>query len=442
VSAKVAVVGFGYVGSCIGAVLAGKKYRVTGIDTRSEVIEMIRRGESPVNEPGLHDLISQGVADGYLHMSADFGPVEEAEVIILTVGTPIDDGEPDTSQVEVAASQVATHLREGQLVILKSTVPPFTTERVVRPILESSGLEAGNDFHLAFCPERLAEGRALHELQVLPIVVGGINEASTERAAEFWEEALGLETIRVANARTAELSKLADNWWIDMSIAMGNELALLCDQLGVDVLEVINAANSLPKGKHHVNILLPSVGVGGSCLTKDPWFVHHLAASRGLELKLPATGRTVNEAMPAHTFRLIAEELATAGKSLEESTVAVLGLSFKDNTGDTRLTPAKEVLEMLEASGCSLRVFDPLVSGEDAAQLTEVEPSKHVGDALQGADCVAFLTGHDEFRRMSIRDIAGQVNPGCTIIDGRMYFTRDQIEEMGGAGLRYRGIGR
>lgn len=441
-SVHVAVVGFGYVGSCLGALLASKRYRVSGIDPSEEIVDGINRGEVGINEPGLGDLISRSVADGHLTASTSFDAIADAEVVIITVGTPIENGEPDTSQVEAACAEVARHLRRGHLVILKSTVPPFTTERTVRPILEASGLIAGTDFHLAFCPERLAAGRALHELQILPVVVGGVDDESTRLAGSFWEEALGLPTISVANARTAELSKLADNWWIDLNIAMGNELAMLSDRLGVDVLEVIDAANSLPKGQHHVNILLPSMGVGGSCLTKDPWFVDHLASRHDLELSLPSAGRRINELMPDHTFSLIEEELAAAGKHLSCSIVSVLGLSFKDNTGDTRLTPTKRVIELLEASGCELRVFDPLVKDDEVATLTPIPPSEDVAAALAGADCVAFLTGHDDFRRLSIDDIASMVNPGCIVIDGRMYFSREQIREFDTAGMRYRGIGR
>ena len=441
-SANVVVVGFGYVGSSVGAVLAAKRYQVTGIDTRPEVVEAVNSGEVTIHEPGLHDLISQSVADGHLRASTSFDAVSSADVVIITVGTPLGDGEPDTSQVEAACGEVARHLKRGQLVILKSTVPPFTTEQVILPILERSGLVGGTDFFLAFCPERLAEGRALHELQILPVVVGGINTESTVRAAEFWEEALGLTTIRVANARTAELSKLADNWWIDMSIAMANELALLSDRLDIDVLEVIDAANSLPKGKHHVNILLPSMGVGGSCLTKDPWFVHHLAEQRGLQLKLPATGRTINEFMPDYTFGLIEGGLTEASKDIASSKVAVLGLSFKNNTGDVRLTPTKRVVELLDKSGCEFTIYDPLVSDSDAATVSHVPMSKSLESAISGADCVAFLTGHDEFRRLSVEQLQDLVNPGCVIVDGRMYYTRDQIEAFIDAGMVYRGIGR
>ena len=441
-SVGVAVVGFGYVGATVGAVLAAKRYQVIGIDTREDLVEEINRGEVGIHEPGLHDLVAQSVADGHLRATTDVAAVADADVIIITVGTPLGDAQPDTTQVKAAVSDVARHLRAGHLVILKSTVPPFTTERLVKPILESSGLRAGTDFHLAFCPERLAEGKALAELQVLPVVVGGVDEESTRRAARFWQEALGLETIEVANARTAELSKLADNWWIDMSIAMGNELAKLSDRLQIDVLEVIAAANSLPKGAHHVNILLPSVGVGGSCLTKDPWFVHHLAREHGLDLSLPSTGRLINEGMPDHTVKLIREELSESGYDLAAATVAVLGLAFKDNTGDTRLTPAKRVVELLEKSGCDLRVFDPLVLPEDTAEITSIPQSKDVMEAMNDAHCVVFLTGHDDFRRLSINDIVGAIAPGGTIVDGRMYFSRAQIEDFHRAGLRYRGIGR
>lgn len=440
-SVGVSVVGFGYVGSSVGAVLAEKRYQVTGIDTRAEIVEGINRGEVTINEPGLGDLVKQSVADGHLSATTDISAVADSDVIIVTVGTPMADFEPDTSQVAAACRDIAKHLRAGHLVILKSTVPPFTTEQMVLPILESSGLRVGKDFFLAFCPERLAEGRALRELQLLPIVVGGVDPASTQKAGEFWEEALGLPTIRVANARTAELSKLADNLWIDVNIALGNELALLSEKLDIDVLEVLDAANSLPKGRHHVNILLPSVGVGGSCLTKDPWFVDHMAKSNAVSLSLPATGRQINDSMPGHTVRLIDEGLESVGKSLSDSTVAVLGLSFKDNTGDVRLTPTAPVVNMLEESGCDLRVFDPLVTDEDIKTITDIAPAKNLSSALSGADCVAFLTGHDDFKRLTVEELS-EAAPGAVVVDGRMYFSRHQIEELTSAGLTYRGIGR
>ena len=176
----------------------------------------------------------------------------------------------------------------------------------------------------------------------------------------------------MSDTRTAEMVKLASNLWIDLNIALGNELAKLCDQVGVDVLEVIAAANSLPKGRRHVNILTPSIGVGGSCLTKDPWFVDHLGKQHGLQLRLPAVGRAVNDSMPSYTVSIIADGLARAGKRLADSRVAVLGLAFKSDTGDCRSTPTKPAIAALAASGCRLALCDPLVGAEEAGSVTSL----------------------------------------------------------------------
>jgi UDP-N-acetyl-D-mannosaminuronic acid dehydrogenase len=344
-------------------------------------------------------------------------------------------------QIEAAAQAIGQHLRPGHNVILKSTLPPFATERTVKPILERGGLVAGRDFFLSFCPERLAEGRALHEFETIPVVVGGVDAASTAAGVAFWHEALEIETIPVQSAHTAEMVKLACNLWIDLNVALANELAVLSDSLSVDVLEVIDAANTLPKGQHHVNILAPSIGVGGYCLTKDPWFVHHMGRQFGLDLRTPVTSRMVNDGMPRFTFGLIERELQALGKPLAESRVAVLGIAFKNNTGDVRFTPTKETIALLEESGCDLVVCDPWVNDEDAREVTSVTLTQDIWEAIDGADCVAFFTGHDDFRRIPMDALAARA-PGALVLDGRMYFSREQITEMTELGLRYRGIGR
>jgi UDP-N-acetyl-D-mannosaminuronic acid dehydrogenase len=185
------------------------------------------------------------------------------------MGTPVhDDGSLADEQLRAACLSLSQHIRKGQLVVPKSTVPPGTTRDVVRPLLQRGGLTAGVDFALAFAPERLAEGIALADLRTFPIVVGGLDERSTRAAAEFWRRALGVRLIQQDSLESAEIVKLADNWWIDLNIALANELAKFCALFEVDVLDVIEAANSIPKGNGNVNILLPSVGVGGSCLTR------------------------------------------------------------------------------------------------------------------------------------------------------------------------------
>ncbi len=283
----IAVVGFGYIGTVIGAVLADRGWPVTGIDVRQSVVDEINLGKSTVPEPGLGELVSNNVRVGRLRATTDFGAIADNDFVIVTVGTPLGpDYEPIVDDIKAAARAVGEHLRPGHLVILKSTVPPDTTEKLVQPILEeTSGLRAGVDFGLAFCPERLAEGQAIHELTSIPVVVGAVDERSARACSTLWRHALGVDSIVVDDPRTAEMVKLADNLWVDLNVALANELAKVCDRLGMDALQVIEAANIDAEGRQpHVNILRPSMGVGGYCLTKDPWFVNHLGQSVGLDL--------------------------------------------------------------------------------------------------------------------------------------------------------------
>src|SRR3984957_18656783 len=254
--AGIAVVGFGYIGTVIGAVLADRGWPVTGIDVRQNVVDEINLGKSTVPEPGLNELVSRSVQVGRLGATTDFGAVADNDFVIVTVGTPLGpDYEPIVDDIKAAARAVGEHLHRGHLVILKSTVPPDTTEKLVLPILEeASGLRAGVDFGLAFCPERLAEGQAIRELTSIPVVVGAVDERSARACSALWRHALGVESIVVEDPRTSEMGKLADNLWIDLNIAVANELAKVCDRLNMDVLQVIDAANSMPKGTHNVNI--------------------------------------------------------------------------------------------------------------------------------------------------------------------------------------------
>lgn len=437
---NIAIVGFGYIGTCIGAVLAEKGYNVIGIDTRKKIVEEINSGTTSINEPGLKELVVKNVQKKRISSTTDFSSIKEADVIIITVGTPLGNNyEPDMSQIIAASKEVSRYLRRDHIVILKSTVPPYTTENVVKPILEQSQVK---DFALAFCPERLAEGKAIEEFQAIPIVIGGINEESTKIAALFWKEALGVRTIEVSNACTAEMTKLADNLWIDLNIALANEIAMLCDKMGIDALEVIDAANTLPKVNYNVNILIPSMGVGGYCLTKDPWFVHYLGKKYGLDLKTPVMSRTINDMMPYYTFELIKRELEKQGKKLKKSKVAVLGIAFKSNTGDCRFTPTKYTIELLEKSGCELSICDPWVNERDARDVTSKKLVSTIEEAIENADCVVFLTGHAEFKKFPIEKIAQLAKPHAIILDGRIFFTKEQIKKIKGYDLTYKGIGR
>ncbi|MEU9891642.1 nucleotide sugar dehydrogenase [Sphaerisporangium sp. NPDC051011] len=438
---KVAVIGLGYVGSCYAAVLAERGWDVTGVDTNAQLIEELMEGHCRYQEDGLAPLLQAGIVDGRLRLTTDYSHIRAADVVLLAVGTPIrTDGSMVETQLAQACGEVSRHLRAGQLVLVKSTVTPGTTRDFVRPLLERGGLVCGADFGLAFTPERFAEGTALRELRSLPIVVGGMDADSTQDAALFWRQALGVDVIRLDSPEAAEIVKLADNWWIDLNIALANELAKFCAAFDVDVLDVIGAANTISKGKGKVNILLPSVGVGGSCLVKDPWMVWHSARERGVELLTPAAGRKVNLGMPEHTAQLIIDALARQGKDPARCTVAVLGAAFKNNTGDLRATPVEGVVTALEKAGATVRLHDPLVDPFQAEALFGITPAETLEEAVHGADCVAVMALHEEFASI---DFAGlPVADSCLVLDGRAYYSKEKIAELRRLGYAYLGVGR
>lgn len=440
---SVGIVGFGYIGSCIGSVLADRGFRVIGIDTNSRLIEEVNNGRISIHEPGLKELMSKSAKSKKLRATSDFSSLQNTDIIIVTVGTPLSNNyAPDMSHIISASDSISKNLRKGHLVILKSTIPPGTTEGIVKKILEKSGLKAGIDFGLAFSPERLAEGSAIKELTSIPIIVGAINEKSSEITSKFWELALGVKSIIVPNAKTSEMAKLADNLWIDLNIALGNELAMLCDKLGIDALEVIKSANTLPKVNYNVNILMPSMGVGGYCLTKDPWFVYSIGKSHNLDLKSPVTSRRINDAMPAYTFGIIKSSLQELGKKIENSKVAVLGISFKSNTGDCRFTPAKYAIELLERSGCKLAIYDPLVGEKDAKTVTRIPMSSSIEEAVKNADCITLFTGHKELKNFPLERLKKLANEKCCLIDGRNIYSREEMTKIKKLGFLYKGIGR
>lgn len=437
---NVAVVGFGYIGSVIGAVLASRGCRVTGIDLNAQLVADISAGRCPLPEPGLSALVSEQVAAGRLSATTDMAAVAGTDMIVITVGTPLSDSfDADLGHIRAACSAIAPHVHDGQVIVIKSTVPPGVTRLMAEEILRPQARVL-----MAFSPERLAEGNAIAEFNRLPIVVGGIDADSTAAAGAFWREVMGVEVIEVTSPEAAELVKLADNQWIDLNIALAHELALLADALPypIDVLEVIRGANSLKKGQHYVNILTPSNGVGGYCLTKDPWFIDALGKRHGLDLKLSAAGRSVNDGMPDYVFDQVDLFLKGRGSAPRDAKIAVLGYSFKTNSGDCRFTPVAPFLSALKAAGYSdVAVCDPTVSQTEAAQhgLSLVDDWR---EALDGADAVAIMAGHDAFRGIDPAAFKAHMAPGALIYDGRIYYDHDTIAALEAAGFTYRGVGR
>jgi len=438
---KVSVVGLGYVGIPLAVVLASKGYKVAGIQRRSPrswwKISWLNLGKSPIGgeEPMLDELLVDAVESGRLWVCDDYGEIQDSSVVVVTVQTPVTETkEPDLSHLEAACRRVGENLSQGTLVSIESTVPPYTTETFVKPILEEkSGLKAGVDFNLVFCYERVTPGRLIENLVLLPRIVGGYTPACAERGAVFYASYCEAQIFKT-DLRTAEVSKLVENSHRDVNIAFANEAALICSGLGVDFYKVREMVNSLPiregSDNPYRNILTPGSGVGGHCLPKDPYLLLHGMKKSVFDYmpSLIPAARSINDLMPVVMKKLIDDALEEAGRRVIDSKIGVLGLSYKEDTGDPRNSPTLRLLELL---GGSVKVHDPYVSSHES-----VKPQPLI-DTVLGSDCLVVMTKHREYRELELDCIASMMRTR-TIVDGRGLFDPEECIEKG---FIYRGVG-
>lgn len=408
---KVCVLGLGYMGLPVAALLATHGYAVVGVDINRRRIEQLNRGEVTFEEPGLDELVHQAIAGGTIRFSPT---IEPADAFIIAVPTPLVEGakRSELRYVVLASGSVASVLRPGNLVVLESTVPPKTTEKVVIPILETSGLQAGNDFLVAHCPERAIPGRTLEELVHNDRIIGAINERSAEETARIYG-AFVRGAMHVTDASTAEMVKLMENTSRDINIAMANEFAKIAEEVGVNVWEAIELAN------HHVrvNILKPGPGVGGHCIAVDPWFL----TENSIQGQIIRLAREINDSMPAHVVAH-AERLL---KGLPDPVVAVLGFAYKGNVGDARETPSARVVRLAQEKGWTVRIHDPLVKNG-----AEFPIGDSVEDCVRGSDCILLLTDHDAYRALDVRRLKALVRTPM-VIDTRNLLDRASWEGEG-----------
>ena len=374
---SVCVMGLGYIGLPTASILASNGCRVLGVDVDPRVVDTVNRGDIHIEEPGLHTLVQAAIQSGNLRASLT---VEPCEVYIIAVPTPLTaDRHADLSYVCRAAEQIAPALQAGALVILESTSPPGTTRDKLRPILEAgSGLKAGADFTLAHCPERVMPGRILRELIENDRVVGGIDPASAEAARALYATFVA-GSIFLTDATTAEMVKVIENTYRDVNIALANEAALLCEGLGIDFAQVGKLANRHPR----VHLHQPGPGVGGHCISVDPWFLVD-AFPEGTPLI--RTARLRNDAMPAHVVAQVQAWLQGVAKPK----AALLGAAFKGNVDDIRESPAIHVAELLQSAGVQVAVHDPHVPSISAP----------LEECLKDADVVILLTDHAAYRNI------------------------------------------
>ncbi|NLM51745.1 MAG: nucleotide sugar dehydrogenase [Firmicutes bacterium] len=370
----ICVIGLGYIGLPTATVLADSGHMVIGVDVNEKAVELINQGKIHITEPYLAEKVAAAVRDGRLR--AQTVPAV-ADAFILAVPTPFTGGKKaDLSYVKSAAKSLLPYLRKGSLVILESTVPPRTTCDVLVPLLAQSGFKIGRDVLVAFCPERVLPGNILKELVTNSRVVGGINEASAAAARELYATFVKGE-IYETDATTAEMTKLMENTYRDVNIALANEFAKIAEYAGVNIWEAIRFANKHPR----VNIHQPGPGVGGHCIAVDPWFIVEKAGGRA---ELIEKARQINDGMPRYVVESMKKILAGVAKPK----VALLGLTYKPNVDDCRESPSLKIAEILKQEGFTVAAYDPFVKTKGAASLSE---------ALYEADLAVLLVNHDDF---------------------------------------------
>ena len=355
----IAVIGAGYVGMPHAHTFAEAGKKVLLVDLVPELVEAINRGESHIPDVP-SELLKPLVEDGRITATTEFAKVADADAIVIAVPTPLSrQREPDVSYIEAAARDIAPHLHRGHLIVLESTTYPGTTREVLGPLLEEgSGLKAGEDFHLAFAPERVDPGRTDYTTKTTPKVVGGVNDASTEAAAELYESAVD-EVVRVSSPEAAELTKLLENIFRSVNIALVNELARLCGRMQIDVWEVIDAAATKPFGFMSFK---PGPGLGGHCIPIDPFYLTWKAREYDFTTEFIELAGKVNQSMPYYCRSLISQALNHgAGKSLAGSNMLVLGVSYKPDIGDMRESPALKIIELIRNAGANVSYHDPFV---------------------------------------------------------------------------------
>jgi UDP-N-acetyl-D-glucosamine dehydrogenase len=388
-TASVAVVGQGYVGLSIACAAAEAGFPVCGIDIDTERVSGLRAGLHTV--PGVADEVYRsGLGTGRLRFTTDASVVGDADIVLVAVPTPLKDRTPDLSQVESACADVARHMRLGTLVVLESTTYPGTTEQIVRPILESGGMRAGSDFLLAYSPERIDPGNPEFGVRNTPRIVGGLTPEATGLTVLFYEQVVD-KVIAVSSMRSAELAKLLENTFRHVNVALVNEMAMLCHDVGIDVWEVIDAAASKPFG---FMVFEPGPGVGGHCIPLDPnYLAWQVRRDAGRQFRILEEAEDINAQMPAYVAARIGDVLNDRGRPLRDANVLVLGIAYKPDVGDIRESPSLRVIQVLQRKGASVTFHDPYIDSLslNGSRLTRTELTRR---NVVGADCVALLTPH------------------------------------------------
>ncbi len=403
---KICILGLGYIGLPTASTFAAHGVQVLGVDVNERIVETLRGGEIHIHEPGLRGVYQSALASGNLKLSTQ---PEAADAFIIAVPTPFYDDKSgegegrtyklaDMRAVISAAESIVPCLRKGNLVVLESTSPPRTTAELVAPILAHSGLEPGDDFDLAYSPERVLPGKILQELVENARVIGGITPKSAQAGADLYSIFVKGEIVQT-DATTAEMVKLMENTYRDINIAIANEFARLADRFGVDIWEAISLANRHPR----VKVLSPGPGVGGHCISVDPWFFVESAPAL---TPLIYTARRVNDAQPGYVVKVVERALCEAGfaeEAVKGKKVAALGLAYKPDVDDLRESPAIAVVRLLQDKGAQVTAWEPF---KPDAKLDGIQMAASLEAAIADSDVIILLVAHSEFLSLKPADLA------------------------------------
>ena len=386
------VVGLGYVGLPLAVEKAKAGFRTIGFDVQKEKVDMVNAGHNYIGDVVDRDLTTL-VEEGLLTATTDFGFIRDVDFVAICVPTPLDaHQQPDISYVESSARSIAEHLHPGMMVVLESTTYPGTTEELIKPILESSGLKCGEDFYLGFSPERVDPGNLIYKTKNTPKVVGGLGEDASEVISAMYEAVLQGKVFRASSPAVAEMTKILENTYRNINIGLINELAILCHKMDIDLWEVIEAAKTKPFG---FTPFYPGPGLGGHCIPLDPYYLSWKAREYGFHTSMIESSMIINDRMPEYCVERIGDMLNSRfAKALNGAKVLVLGVAYKQDIDDYRESPAIRVIEELKKEGAEVRFYDPCICRYRHKGAWYEGEGKLTAELLKSSDIVVVTTAH------------------------------------------------
>ncbi len=436
-TAVVCVVGLGYVGLPLAVASAEAGFSVLGIDVEKSKVDSVNKGVCYVEDPYVEQRLPGLVKDGKIRATADHSEaLPVADVVIVCVPTPLDKLEkPDLSFLRSTSKSIAENLTGYKLVIVESTSFPGTTDEVIRPILEKPRKKAGEDFALVYSPERIDYGNSVFGMTKIPKVVGGVNEESTSLGASFYSAILQAQVVSVSGPSVAEATKMLENVFRYVNIALVNELAVLHEELGVDFIEAIDAAATKPFGfmAHY-----PGPGVGGHCIPKDPFYLVYRAKRAGFNLRLVQASKSVNKEMPGHVLERLSKSLRILKKNPRNAKIALWGLAYKGEVKDTRRSPSIDLLRLFKRAGFDIQVYDPYVP-RIKVNGSSYDSAPSILESLDGADALVIATNHKIFASQELSGVKDRMKDNPILFDTRNLRSRKEAEQ---AGFIYLATGR